>query len=95
MDTSQATTLFRTADDYFRQNRFPEALQILDRLNESFPDNHRVLYPRAMCLLELGNLNEADVLCDFLLDTLKYERARQLKQRIAAWRLEHGSAGDA
>jgi len=88
MDKDEAKTKFKKADEHFRSGRFEEALSILDELDVVFPEDRRVLYPRARCLAELSRLDEALQLCDFMVGKWDYVRARRLRSRI----LEHDMA---
>lgn len=82
MNGQLAKRLFKQADDLYRGKNYAAALEILDRLNAAFPDTRRIMYPRAMCLAEVGRVEEAIAICDRLISRHKYKRARELKARV-------------
>lgn len=85
MNSKLAKRLFRESDQLYRGKNFAAALDGLDRLDKAFPDTHRILYPRAMCLAEVGRIEEAIAICDRLISRHKYKRAVELKTRIQTY----------
>jgi hypothetical protein len=82
MNKKLAKRLFKQADELYRGKNYAAALEVLDRLDKEFPDTHRILYPRAMCLAEVGRAEEGIAVCDRLISRHKYKRAEDLKTRI-------------
>ncbi len=55
--------LYRHALNLVLKADFAKALESLEELNAAVPDDHRLLYGRAMCLFMLGRAGEAEELC--------------------------------
>lgn len=81
-DRKEAERLFSEADKLYRQQRYADALEILDRLDRDFPNQHRVLFPRARCLARLGQFNDALTLCQSLVNEHAYDKARPLLDQL-------------
>lgn len=77
-----AQNKFGQADQLFQQSRFDEALSLLDELDQAFPNSPNVMYPRARCLVEIGETNEAMDLLDELVLQYQHEEAMQLKAEL-------------
>jgi tetratricopeptide (TPR) repeat protein len=84
VDKGQAQSQFQKADDFYQSGRFEEALSVLDRLNEAFPDKRNIMFPRARCLRRLKRPQEAMDVCDRLIELYGDERAVKLKNAIAS-----------
>lgn len=77
-----AQNKFGQADQLFQQSRFDEALSLLDELDQAFPNSPNIMYPRARCLVEIGETNEAMDLLDELVLQFQHEEAMQLKGEL-------------
>lgn len=84
IDRKDAERLFEEADQLYRDLRYADSLAILDRLNEAFPNKHRILFPRARCLAKLGQFQEALDLCQALVNEHDYDKARPLLRTLSA-----------
>jgi tetratricopeptide (TPR) repeat protein len=84
VDQGQAQSQFQKADDFYQSGRFEEALSVLDRLNEAYPDKRNIMFPRARCLRRLKRPQEAMEVCDRLIELFGDERAVKLKNAIAS-----------
>ncbi len=82
MQRHTAQNKFGQADQLFQQSRFDEALSLLDELDQAFPNSPNVMYPRARCLVEIGETNEAMDLLDELVVQFQHEEAMQLKGEL-------------
>jgi len=86
MNAEVAKAKFKSADALFRAGQYAEALKLLAELEATYPNARRVLYPKALCLEKLGQLDEADVICDRLIEQFQDARAQELKLRLQAAR---------
>jgi tetratricopeptide (TPR) repeat protein len=84
VDKGQAQAQFQKADDFYRQKRYEEALNVLNRLDAAFPDKRNIMLPRARCLRHLKRPQEAMAICDRLIERYGDERAAKLKTAIAS-----------
>ena len=84
MDKGQAQSQFQKADDFYRQKRYEEALNVLTRLDAAFPDKRNIMLPRARCLRHVKRPQEAMAICDRLIELYGDERAAKLKTAIAS-----------
>jgi len=85
MDQAHAQA-FKEADRLFREGRFGEALSLLQRINQAYPNEKNVLYPMALCCAQLGNNGEAVRICNHLLNAFQDPRARQLIGQLSSAR---------
>ena len=83
MNKRLAARLFNDAHILYRGKNYAAALELLNRLDAAFPNAHRIMYPRAMCLAEVGRVTEALAICDRLIHRHKYKRAKKLRSEIA------------
>lgn len=84
MDAKQAQELFGQADQMYRADQFAGALEILDRLDRTFPNTKRIMHPRARCLHRLKRNEEALELCSHIISWYDYAKTKELKARIEA-----------
>jgi thioredoxin-like negative regulator of GroEL len=77
-----AQNKFGQADLLFQQGRFDESLALLDELDQAFPNSPNVMYPRARCLLEIGETNEALDILDDLTAHYQHPEAEALKREV-------------
>lgn len=82
MEKWKAKRDFAAADDLFQRKKYNEALEVLNRLNREYPNNRRVMMPRALCLAEMGRYHEAATLCEQILAEQEYPRARRLLTKL-------------
>ena len=82
MEKWKAKRDFAAADELFQSKKYNDALEILNRLNREFPNNRRVMMPRALCLAEIGRYHEAATLCEQILSEQDYPRARRLLKKL-------------
>jgi len=78
-----ATKRFQQADRLFREGRYKEALYILNLLDESFPNDRHILWPKAMCLTKLGRRDDAIALLQRIVDEFDYPKAKDLLLQLA------------
>lgn len=86
MDQKEAKEKYERADALYRQKRYQEALAILDDLDKAFPNTKNIMYPRALCLGQLGRIDEALDVCTRLITILGDPRGEQLKAELEAQR---------
>lgn len=79
---------FQEAQDLYRQERWAEALVVLDDLSLSYKSDKEIMLNRAMCLARIGKEEEAELLCDHLTVVHNDVRAAQLKAQIPQARRE-------
>jgi len=82
MNENEAKALFRQAADVYKDRDYKDAIKIFDRLDAAFPNNVRVMYPRARCLAKLGRNDEAVALCDALITRHGFAQAAALRSQL-------------
>lgn len=82
MQRHTALNKFGQADMLFQQGRFDESLALLDELDQAFPNSPNVMYPRAKCLVEIGETNEALDILEELTSQFQHDEAVALKKEI-------------
>ena len=83
MERHTAQNKFGQADMLYQQGRFDEALALLDELDQGFPNSPNIMYPRARCLVEIGETNEALDLLEELALHHQHQEAIVLKGEIS------------
>lgn len=78
----EATRLFDYASQLFVEERFIEALHVLDELMAYRNSSRRVLFARADCLHRLDRVDEAMHICDELIAYHDYEPAKKLRVKL-------------
>lgn len=86
MKAQQGTAKFKRADELFNQGKFAEALGLLNELDVAFPNTKNILYAKAVCLHQLGHLDEAESVCDWVMQEFQDPRAQALKAQIESMR---------
>ena len=89
MTKAEAEKKFADADRLYREEKFGEALVLLNELDRTFPNDRNIMYPRARCLSKMDRYEEALDLCNQLILMHNHDRAQDLKSRI----LERDKAG--
>lgn len=82
MTKAEAEKKFADADLFYREDRYTEALALLDDLDRAYPNDRNIMYPRARCLSKMDRHDEALELCNQLILTHQHDRAQELKSRI-------------
>lgn len=82
MNNEEAKAQFQTAETLYAQGQHAQALQVLQRLDQRFPNTKNILYPAALCLAGLGRDQDAANLCDRLIQQWQDERAQTLRARL-------------
>lgn len=67
MATEDYKRLYEHAKALYEDGKYLEAIQILDELAKDRPDSKHVMFTRGLCLVNLGQLKDAKVLCDRLM----------------------------
>ena len=86
MDEQKGAAKFNRAGTLFKQGQFGEALELLDGLDADFPNTKGILYPKARCLEKLGRLDDAEAICEALVNQFQDPRGETLKAKIQASR---------
>ncbi len=82
MNADNAKKKHFEAQRLFQQQKFAEALSLLDDLDRHFPTEQNIMYGRARCLAALGRVDEARPLCAYLKDVLGHGRGAELLAQI-------------
>ena len=82
MGKRDALAKFREADELYRTKEYERALVVLNELDEKYPNQKNVLFPKARCLYQLRRLNEALEICRELIVHHGYAKAVSLEKRI-------------
>ena len=82
MERNLAEQQFSRAKEPFHRGEAGEALALLGALEESFPNDHRILYAQAECLAALGRRHEALLICARLPEELASPRATDLLRNL-------------
>src|SRR5690606_5135461 len=82
MSNEQAKQQYAEAQRLYQQQKFPEALAVLDALDAAFPNQANIVYARARCLVALNRLDEARPLCTYLGTVLGDKRGAELLAQI-------------
>ena len=82
MDSQEAKDLFQGADTLFLQGDYAGSLKRLEKLDALYPKQQNIMYPRAICLMNLTRMDEALKLCDEMIELFQLTKARNLKAQI-------------
>ena len=82
MDRSDARVRFQDADRLFQSKQYAAAIEILQDLNHSFPDERHILYPIARCLTGMKRYADARDIAERLVREFGYLPAQDLIDRI-------------
>ena len=86
MTNEEAKRMYFEGVRLFEAGSFAESLVLLDELDAARPNSKLVLYHRALCLIELKRLDDAEACSRKLEAKLEEDRFRHLKDRLAAAR---------
>ncbi len=84
MNETEAKALFRQAADVYKDGDHKDALKIFDRLDAAFPNNERIMFPRARCFAKLGRTDEAVAICDLLIVQYGHDSATKLRTQLVS-----------
>ena len=85
MTKEEAKVLLVEANELCQGHKYQEALILLNQVRSAFPDSGRVAQQQAVCLVALGRLDEAELLCP-VLEQLSGTDAPAIRTRILAAR---------
>jgi len=83
LDSQQASQQFKQAEALYQQGQYEQALEILFQLNAQYPNSKNILYPMALSLENLGQIDKAEQLCERLVQ-LQHPNAERIKARLMA-----------
>lgn len=92
MRNDEATRLFKEANELYQEQRYSEALQALDRLDKAFPQEKKIMRPRARCLFKLNRRREAHAVCEDLVERFDDDKAKRMLTRLDALQAEQQAA---
>lgn len=78
MRNKDATARFKQATDHYKRGQVAKALEILNDLDAAFPEQKNLMYPRALCLRDLGREAESRAICEALAQKFDDPRAKKL-----------------
>lgn len=81
-DGNESREKFKRADQLFREEKFGEALSLLNELDTAHPNTRNILVPMVLCMERLGREDEALPLCEQLVRQFADTRARELLARL-------------
>ncbi len=82
MKNREAQGLFKESELLYRERRYDEALEALQRLDKKYPNTRNILYPIAKCLRRLGRFEDAAAICDRLIREFNDERALHMRKNL-------------
>jgi len=82
MDKAKAKKQFKRARRLYQEQRYEEALALLDELENEFPGNTNLLFPLARCYAKVGRTEEARRICVRLSAEFDHEPARKLLGKL-------------
>lgn len=82
MDSQQASHHFKKAEALYQQGEYRQALDVLSQLNAQYPNSKNILYPMALSLENLGQIEQAEQVCERLIQ-LQHPHAERIKARLA------------
>lgn len=82
MDKLEAKQRYDLAKTLHTSGKHAEALALLDEVIKAFPNQPNILYSRALCLKELGRIEEARSLCEQLDIVFGDPRGAQLRAEL-------------
>jgi len=82
IDNQEATRLFDYASKLYAEEKYAEALAVLDELHPHRRQSRRVIFARADCFFRLENFDEALHICDELIAYHDYDPAKKLRVKL-------------
>ena len=82
MKNREAQGLFKESELLYRERRYEEALEALQRLDTKYPNTRNILYPIAKCLRRLSRFEEAAAICDRLITEFDDQRALHMRRNL-------------
>ncbi len=95
MSSQEARAQFQRAEQLCQDGEYRKALSILDELREALPSSRRVVYQRALCLVNLERFDEALEACEILDGKLDAKHLEALRSKIQRRRERAEKARDA
>ena len=95
MSSQEARAQFQRAEQLCQDGEYRQALRILDELREALPSSRRVVYQRALCLVNLERFDEALAACEVLDGKLDAKHIEALRSKIQRRRERAERARDA
>ena len=86
MDNEEAKTLWSRAMKQAEAEAFSQALILLDELDQARPNSRKVMLQRALCLVELGRVNDAQVCYTKLSGKVDDDQLKELLAKIESAR---------
>ena len=82
MDQNDALEKYRQADTLMEEERYHEALAVLDELYAAYPNEKELIYIRALCLEKVDRKQEAWGLAKRLIELHDDPRGREIQTRL-------------
>ncbi len=82
MKNREAQALFKESEILYRERRYDEALDVLQRLDTKYPDTRNILFPIAKSLRRLSRFDEAAAVCDRLIREFDDKRAKHMRKNL-------------
>jgi hypothetical protein len=82
MDQNDAIEKYRQADTLMEEERYDEALAVLDELYAAYPNEKELLYIRALCLEKVDRKHEAWGLAKRLIELHDDPRGREIQMQL-------------
>lgn len=82
MHKSEIRLNYQQATQLINVGRYDEALETLVELNEAKPNTENILYLMAVCQAKAGHNNDAQELCNRLIQEFDHERAKELLKHL-------------
>ena len=84
MTNEEAKDLYYQATQCLNGGDYANALALFDQIEAERPNSKHVMYSRALCLIPLGRISEAEDLCGKLEGKLEPEKLGALRAKIGA-----------
>lgn len=82
MNSDSAQQRFQEANQLFKQQRYEEALVLLQVLNSENPNTEPIMYAAALCLEKMGSIDEAKLLCHSMIRLFESPKAQELLNQL-------------
>ena len=84
MTNEEAKQAYTQAIQLFDEKKYEEALALLDAIDAERPNSRHIIYHRALCLMHLGHVNEAELCYRKLEGRMEPQKLKPLADAIAA-----------